>query len=243
MKVQLKAITPNAEVNIVEIARVSSTRTDKTEQPEGLIKYLIKNSHWSPFEHAFMTVEITTSKAIAIQLLRHRSFTFQEFSQRYAEVSNVEATEFRMQAEKNRQSSTVAVGNVLQFFSDTGNYSFKAQDTLENLETTKHHKEQVASWLQETAELYDAILTHYKAGLDLGIAKECARMVLPMATETVLYMSGTLRSWIHFLSIRDDAHAQLEVQIIAKQIKKIFIEQCPILSTALAYDKVSNLPS
>src|SRR5688572_20071167 len=110
-KVSLKTITPNAEVNIVEIARVSSSRLDKSEKPEGLIGYLIKNKHWSPFEHAYMTVEIGTSKAIGIQLLRHVSFRFQEFSQRYAEVESIEPIEFRKQAEKNRQSSTDVVGD------------------------------------------------------------------------------------------------------------------------------------
>ena len=105
MKVSLKSITPNAEINIVEIARVSSSRTDKSEAPEGLINYLIKNKHWSPFEHAHLTVEIVTSKAIGIQLLRHRSFTFQEFSQRYAEVAELEEFELRKQATTNRQSS------------------------------------------------------------------------------------------------------------------------------------------
>src|SRR6478609_6243306 len=112
MQVKLKAITPNAEVNIVEIARVSSGRTDKSEKPEGLINYLIKNKHWSPFQHSYMTVEIVISKAIGIQLLRHLSFTFQEFSQRYAKVDNIEPIEFRLQADKNRQSSTVTIGGV-----------------------------------------------------------------------------------------------------------------------------------
>lgn len=106
MKVTLKSITPHAEVNIVEIARVSSTRKDKSEKPEGLINYLINNKHWSPFEHSYITFEIVTTKAIGIQLLRHRSFTFQEFSQRYAKVTSIEPVELRRQATKNRQSST-----------------------------------------------------------------------------------------------------------------------------------------
>src|SRR5699024_1548654 len=111
MKVKLKAITPNIEQTIVEIARVSSSRENKSEKPEGLINYLIKNSHWSPFEHGYITFEIETSKAIGIQLLRHRSFTFQEFSQRYQDVSKIseegifEDVELRRQAENNRQSS------------------------------------------------------------------------------------------------------------------------------------------
>ena len=114
MKVSLKSITPNAELNIVEIARVSSSRTDKSENPEGLINYLIKNKHWSPFQHSYLTFEIETSKAIGIQLLRHLSFTFQEFSQRYAKVNALEPIEFRLQADKNRQSSTNVIGQIKQ---------------------------------------------------------------------------------------------------------------------------------
>lgn len=210
MKVTLKTITPSIETNIVEIARVSSTRKDKTENPEGLINYLIKNHHWSPFEHGFITFEIVTSKAIAIQLLRHRSFTFQEFSQRYSKVTNFEPFELRKQAETNRQSSSEVFNPSLGHEEETA-------------------MEIINKYLEEGKVLYNILLDH-------NVAKECARMILPMCTETTLFMSGSVRSWIHFLSIRDDAHAQLEIQLIAKEIKKLFIQECPIISKALSYE-------
>jgi len=222
MNVSLKSITPNAEVNIVEIARASSSRTDKTEAPEGLINYLIKNKHWSPFQHSYMTVEIVTSKAIGIQLLRHLSFTFQEFSQRYAEVERVEPIEFRLQAEKNRQSSTEVIGSVFQ---DGDNFNFH----LDN-----YTPEQMI-WIEQVSVHLAYTLMLYKEGLKLGMAKECVRMILPMATETKIYMTGSVRSWIHFLAIRDDSHAQLEAQLVARAIKAIFKEQLPLISSALEY--------
>lgn len=222
MKVALKTITPNAEINIVEIARASSSRVDKTEKPEGLINYLINNKHWSPFQHSYLTFEIVTSKSIGIQFLRHLSFTFQEFSQRYAKVENVEPIEFRLQAEKNRQSSVSSIGTVSQ-----GVNSF-----IIDLDTNDPNLEQ---WLGKVATHLQATLNLYNEGLELGVAKECARMILPMASQTTLYMTGSVRSWIHFLAIRDDGHAQLEAQLIAKEIKKLFIQECPIISAALEY--------
>jgi thymidylate synthase (FAD) len=225
MKVNLKTITPNAEVNIVEIARVSSNRHDKSEAPEGLINYLIKNKHWSPFQHSYLTFEIITSKAIAIQYLRHLSFTFQEFSQRYAKVEAIEDIEFRLQAEKNRQSSTDIVGGI-RF--DDG--AFHIDLDTEN-PSIREWIAEVASYLEEGMELY-------KRGIDLGIAKECARFILPLATQTTLYMTGSVRSWIHLLEIRDDSHAQKEAQLIAKEIKKIFIKELPIISKARDYQQV-----
>ena len=206
MKVELKSITPDIESTIVEIARVSSTRKDKTINPEGLIKYLIDNNHWSPFEMASICFEIETSKAIGIQLLRHRSFSFQEFSQRYAEVQSFEQIEFRKQCENNRQSSTESV----DLFSD---YQFYR-------DIDKH--------LQKSFDLYLELI-------DKGVAKECARMILPMCSTTTIYMSGTVRSWIHFLAIRDDEHSQKEMQLIAKEIKKIFIQELPNISKSLDY--------
>lgn len=216
MKVSLKSITPNAEVNIVEIARVSSSRQDKSEAPEGLINYLIKNKHWSPFEHSFMTIEIVTSKAIGIQLLRHRSFTFQEFSQRYAKVETMEPVELRKQAEKNRQSSVEVVND---------NTYFDGYIPMKYSEIVDHVVSECTHW--------------YNQLLELGVAKECARMILPMCTQTTIYMTGSIRSWIHMLDIRDDDHAQKEVQLIAKEIKKIFIEQLPIISKARGYESIS----
>lgn len=219
MRTTLKTISPDIETVIVEIARVSSTRVDKSEKPEGLINYLIKNRHWSPFEHGFITFEIVTSKAIGIQLLRHRSFTFQEFSQRYAKVENFEPIELREQAVSNRQSSTEIFDPQLElttyFAGRTDAWDIKASTAID-------------AYLEQGKDLYNELL-------EKGVAKECARMVLPMCTETTIYMSGTVRSWIHFLQIRDDGHAQKEIQLIAKEMKKIFIEECPIISKALEW--------
>lgn len=214
MKVSLKSITPDAEINIVEIARVSSSRVDKTEKPEGLIGYLIKNKHWSPFEHSFLTFEIVTSKAIGIQLLRHRSFTFQEFSQRYAKVEAIEPIELREQATTNRQSST-----------DIFDPSISS-DYREGMSSNSV----INKYLTIGQELYKELL-------ELGVAKECARMILPMATQTTIFMTGSIRSWIHFLDIRDDGHAQKEAQEIAREIKNIFIDQLPLISKAKEYVK------
>lgn len=215
MKVSLKAITPNIEQTIVEIARVSSSRKNKSEAPEGLINYLIKNNHWSPFEHGFVTMEIVTSKAIGIQLLRHRSFTFQEFSQRYATVTEIEPVELRMQHDNNRQSSTEVFNPVVE-----GNYDTIQEDTEASM--------LISEFFKQSKELYEGLL-------DAGVARECARMVLPMATQTTIYMTGPVRSWIHFLNIRDDSHAQKEIQLIAREIKNILISEMPIISKAMQW--------
>lgn len=213
-KVALVTNTPNAEETIVEIARVSSKRTDKKAKPEGLINYLIKHKHWSPFEHASMTLEIETSKAIGIQLIRHRSFTFQEFSQRYQDVNLLgdmfEPVELRKQAEDNRQSSTETFDPVIQ------------------MEATVPASEVIKSLLGKTQSIYNKLL-------DAGVARETARMILPLCTNTKIYMTGTLRSWIHFFELRDDEHAQKEIQEIAKAGKQIFINEFPVLSNALGY--------
>ena len=223
MKVKLKTITPDAEIHIVEIARASSTRKDKTESPEGLINYLIKNKHWSPFQHSYLTFEIVTSKAIAIQYLRHLSFTFQEFSQRYAEVTDFEAIEFRLQAETNRQSSTDVVGTltVNDGWDFIGDHDSKAYNAI-----------------RDAGHALVLIEEAYHKLLEAGIAKECARMILPMTTQTLLYMTGSVRSWIHLMEIRDDGHAQKEAQLIAKEIKKIFIKELPLISKARGYIQV-----
>lgn len=212
-KVTLVTNTPNAEETIVEIARVSSKRTDKKSKPEGLINYLIKHKHWSPFEHASMTLEIDTSKAIGIQLIRHRSFTFQEFSQRYQDVNLLgdmfEPIELRKQAEDNRQSSTEEFDPVLSLANKKASYI-------------------IETYLKASTALYNELL-------DAGIARETARMILPLCTKTKIYMTGTLRSWIHFFDLRDDGHAQKEIQEIAKEGKEIFKQQFPVLSNALGY--------
>ena len=206
MKVELISVTPKAEENIVYIARVSSKREDKKVNPEGLLNYLIKHKHWSPFEHSYMSVEIETSKAIGIQLIRHRSFTFQEFSQRYQNVSLLEdmfeEIEFRKQCKDNRQSST------------------------EIYETGKAEAKML---LLEIKRMYTGLLED-------GVARETARMILPLCTKTKIHMTGSIRSWVHFLELRDDEHAQKEIQLVAKEIKRIFIEQFPIISKALKYD-------
>jgi len=207
-KVNLVSNTPNAEETIVEIARVSSKRTDKKSKPEGLINYLIKHKHWSPFEHASMTLEIETSKAIGIQLIRHRSFTFQEFSQRYQDVNLLgdmfENVELRKQAEDNRQSSTETFDPIIQ------------------MEATVPASEVIRSLLGKTQSIYNKLL-------EAGVARETARMILPLCTKTKIYMTGTLRSWIHFFELRDDEHAQKEIQEIAKEGKELFKQQFPVL--------------
>ena len=206
MKVSLVSVTPKAEENIVYIARVSSKREDKKSKPEGLLNYLIKHKHWSPFEHSHMSVEIETSKAIGIQLIRHRSFTFQEFSQRYQNVELMgemfEEIEFRKQCEDNRQSST---------------------------EIHEGSNAEVKRILLDIKNLYQGLLED-------GVARETARMILPLCTKTRIHMTGSIRSWVHFLELRDDEHAQKEIQLIAKQIKRIFVEEFPTISKALKYD-------
>ena len=216
MKVTLLNSTPNAEEHIVEVARVSSSRKDKKSKPEGLLNYLIKHKHWSPFEHSAITFEIETSKAIGIQLIRHRSFSFQEFSQRYQDVNRLgdifEPVELRAQCEDNRQSSTEVINPEIDF-----NYPrIKANMAIKN-------------HLKESHKLYNALL-------EAGVAREQARMVLPLSTTTKIHMTGSIRSWIHFLELRDDGHAQKEIQLVAQEIKRIFIDKFPIISKALEYE-------
>jgi len=217
MKVTLLNCTPNAEDHIVEVARVSSSRTDKKAKPEGLLNYLIKHKHWSPFEHGTVTFEIETSKAIGIQLIRHRSFSFQEFSQRYQDVNKLEEMfepiELRAQCEDNRQSSTEVIDPK---FDIMGVVSYPASEAVE-----KH---------------FESCQTLYNRLLEAGVAREQARMVLPLATKTKIHMTGSIRSWIHFLELRDDEHAQKEIQLVAQEIKKHFINQFPIISKALEYE-------
>lgn len=223
MNVKLVSITKGegefegktAEDIIAYAARVSSSRSinEKFKDTEGLLNYCIKHKHWSIFETASITMEITTSKAIGIQLLRHRSFTFQEFSQRYAVVQDIEPIELRQQAKNNRQSSTEVFNpNVT---TSNGEVNWTASELVED----------VTKYCQES----------YEKLLAAGVARECARMVLPMATQTTIYMTGPVRSWIHLFDVRDDGHAQKEIQDIAKDMKKIFIEQCPLISKARGY--------
>lgn len=228
MQVKLKTITPDIENIIVEIARVSSSRKNKTEKPEGLINYLIKNNHWSPFECGYITFEIETSKAIGIQLLRHRSFTFQEFSQRYQEVGKVsedgmfEPIELRKQADNNRQSSEEVFEPELPNMVDIMVIAVGSDSTYYPASDI------IDSYLEGCQNMYEILLKS-------GVAREQARMVLPMCTKTRIYMTGSVRSWIHFLSIRDDGHAQKEIQLIAKDIKRQLVDNLPIVSRALGW--------
>jgi len=216
MKVTLLNVTPNAEDHIVEVARVSSSRKNKKDKPEGLLRYLVQHKHWSPLEHGHATFEIETSKAIGIQLIRHRSFAFQEFSQRYQDVNRLrdifEPIELRSQCEDNRQSSIKVIDPKIPLEGGNENASIIINDLL-----NQSHK------------VYNQLL-------EAGVARETARMVLPLATTTKIHMTGSIRSWIHFLELRDDEHAQKEIQDVAKEIKRIFISEFPVISKALNYE-------
>lgn len=212
MSVQLVWVTPEAEKVIVYCARVSSPRQDSPEY-EKLLRYLIKHGHWSPFEMASMCLEITTSRAISAQIMRHRSFSFQEFSQRFGSVQNVIFANARRQAESNRQSST---------------------DDLD---------EETKTWWKKTWEDTTKLsVLQYKQALERGIARESARFLLPMAAQTRLYMSGSVRSWIHYIESRTSEHTQKEHQEIAQEIKTIFEMAFPTVSKALRelHSDVSN---
>ena len=220
MKVTLLNVTPNAEDHIVEVARVSSSRKDKKAKPEGLLSYLVRHKHWSPFEHGHATFEIETSKAIGIQLIRHRSFAFQEFSQRYQDVNRLgdifEPLELRAQCEDNRQSSTEIINpNLQRQFNGGGVKSYTAKQVI-----NKH--------FESSHALYNDLL-------EAGVAREQARMVLPLNTTTKIHMTGSIRSWVHFLELRDDEHAQKEIQLIAKEIKKQLKTNLPVISEALNF--------
>jgi len=214
MQVKLLNITPNAEEHIVEIARVSSSRKDKKTNAAGLLKYLVRHKHWSPFEHSHATFEIETSKAIGIQLIRHRSFSFQEFSQRYQDVNKLdemfENIELRAQCEDNRQSSTEIINPSMLLY---------PKGTAEGA---------IECHFENCHKLYNDLLA-------AGVAREQARMVLPLATTTKIQMTGSIRSWIHFLELRDDSHAQKEIQLISKEIKQQLKSNLPIISEALNF--------
>lgn len=216
MKVKLVSLTKSlieekelsAEELIVYTARVSNPSNQlNSETSDKLIAYMVKNKHWSPFEMCDMTVEITTSRGIAQQILRHRSFSFQEFSQRYAEVTDFEDIQLRKAGATNRQSS-------LEVFDPNLN----GNDVLASRLIENHLKE--SEFL-------------YKSLLEAGVAKECARFVLPLTTQTKIYMKGSVRSWIHYLQIRCDSHTQLEHQQIGLAILDIFKTNFPNISKAL----------
>ena len=206
MPCKLVWITPEAEKNIIYIARVSNPANQDNPKITGLLKYLIKHKHVSPFEMANMCIEITTTRAISAQIIRHRSFSFQEFSQRYAEVPSIEDCECRLQDSKNRQGSLDVDDDALKVWWD------------ESKQSINDHCKEV-----------------YKQALEKGIAKECARFLLPMSSTSKLYMNGTIRSWIHYLEARTAWDTQKEHRELAEEIKNIFSEHMPTIAKALGF--------
>jgi len=210
MNVKLISITPDAEKQMAYCARVSNPKNQDNENYAKLLKYCIDHKHWSIFEQAFLTMEINTTRGIAAQILRHRSFTFQEFSQRYADTTllseNIPLFELRRQDAKNRQNSIDDIDNYLKM--------------KYNVLIREHFAKAMA--------LYHTMLND-------GIAKECARFILPLATPTRIYMSGTLRSWITYIDLRSSNGTQKEHMDIANECKDIFIQQLPITSEALGW--------
>jgi thymidylate synthase (FAD) len=199
----------NAEDLVAYCARVSNPSNQmNSETAPKLLGFLIKHKHWSPFEMVDMTVEIKTSRAIAAQILRHRSFSFQEFSQRYSTATDFEDIEFRLQGDKNRQ-----VGENLLDPTDL----------------------RYVDLYTSTQEAMEASTIAYNKMIEGGIAKEVARMILPLTTQTTMYMKGSLRSWIHYLDLRTEQNTQKEHRIIADECKLIFTENFPIISEALQW--------
>jgi thymidylate synthase (FAD) len=209
MNVSLISVSPDAEKHMAYCARVSNPNNQENDNYAGLLKYCIKHQHWSIFEQAFMTLEINTTRGLAAQILRHRSFTYQEFSQRYADsnlLGEIELPELRRQDTKNRQNSI---------------------DDLDPAVVEKLEK--------QMNTLFSSSLALYNQMLESGVAKECARFVLPLATPTRLYMSGSVRSWIHYIELRSDHGTQKEHMDIANACKKIFTEQFPTVAEAMEW--------
>jgi len=207
---KLISITPDAEKTMAYVARVSNPANQESENYAGLLRYCIKHNHWSVFEQSFMTVEIETTRGIAAQILRHRSFTFQEFSQRYADTNllsqDIPIPELRRQDTKNRQNSIDDIDELTQV---------KLQAKIEEHFFQAQH-------------LYNELLSQ-------GVAKECARFVLPLATPTRIYMSGSCRSWIHYINLRSANGTQKEHMEVAEAIRKIFICAFPTVAQALEW--------
>ena len=205
--INLISVTPDAEKHMAYVARVSNPKNQDSDKFAGLLKYCIKHGHWSVFEQAFMTIEINTTRGIAAQILRHRSFTYQEFSQRYADsnlLGDIELPELRRQDDKNRQNS------------------------IDDLDP-----EMVDKFNRQMNTLFSSAFGLYNQMLKAGVAKECARFVLPLATPTRIYMTGSCRSWIHYINLRSAHGTQKEHMDIANACKKIFIEQFSAVSEAL----------
>ena len=210
MKVNLVTVTPDAEKQMGYIARVSNPQNQSNPAVAGLLGYCIKHGHWSVFEQAHMTVEIETTRGIAAQILRHRSFTFQEFSQRYANTNllgEIPVPDLRSQDLKNRQNSN--------------------DDIPE--EQTKRLQDQIARYFAEGLDLYNELIRE-------GVAKECARFVLPLATPTRIYMTGSVRSWIHYIDLRSAHGTQQEHMDIVQEIRGIFKQQFPVCTNALNWE-------
>ena len=209
MTIKLVSITPDAEQTMAYIARVSNPSNQDNDKYSGLLKYCIKHNHWSVFEQSSMTLEIETTRSIAAQILRHRSFTFQEFSQRYAAstaLGEIDLPELRKQDLKNRQNSS---------------------DDLD--------PEMVEKFNRQMITLFSSSKALYESMLKQGVAKECARMVLPLCTPTRIYMTGSCRSWIHYINLRSAHGTQKEHMVIAEACRKVFTEQFPAVSEALEW--------
>lgn len=210
-KVCLISVTPDAEKTMGYVARVSNPNNQENPKVAGLLGYCIKHGHWSVFEQAFMTLEINTTRGIAAQILRHRSFTYQEFSQRYADTnllaSQIPVPDLRSQDYKNRQNSIDDIDSEKKAF----------------LQGRIHQ------YFIEGMDLYNEMLRE-------GIAKECARFVLPLATPTKIYMTGSVRSWIHYINLRSANGTQLEHMEIAKLCKQHFVCQFPQIAEALEWE-------
>ena len=204
-------ITPDAEKLIGKIARVSNPANEDNPNVVGLLKYLIRHKHWSPFEMASMCLEIQTTRAIAPQILRHRSFSFQEFSQRYAVATELEMPHLRRQDLKNRQNSIDDMPQAIE-----------------------------ANFGQDISDLFEQSKKLYQEMLDAGVAKECARAVLPLNTTTRLYMSGTIRSWLHYIDLRSWHGTQWEHTQIALNALQILKEQLPTIADAMWPDESST---
>ena len=210
MNVKLVSVTPDAEKLMAYCARVSNPNNQNNDNYAKLLKYCIDHKHFSIFEQSFMTVEINTTRGLAAQILRHRSFTFQEFSQRYADATllseEIPLFELRRQDNKNRQNSI---------------------DDIDH--------EIVVKWNTQIREHFSKAKAIYDSMIKDGVAKECARFILPLATPTRLYMSGTVRSWLHYIELRSGHGTQKEHMIIANECKKIFVEQFPTIGEALGW--------
>ena len=207
--VKLISVTPDAEQTMAHIARVSNPNNQDNPNYAGLLRYCIKHNHWSVFEQSSMTLEIETTRAIAAQILRHRSFTFQEFSQRYAqsnELGKIELPDLRRQDTKNRQNSI---------------------DDVDPFVKQKLEAQMIT--------LFSSAQSLYNQMIEEGIAKECARMVLPLCTPTRIYMTGSARSWIHYINLRSANGTQKEHMDIANACKSIFIDTFPTIAEALEW--------